>query len=120
MTQKNKLSPIEESLDSTEKTIRQDLRQSEHSIDADIVQRLKNVRRNAASQKNHWLSEYRNILSASLVTAALFAVVIIPQADKLLNDKQYIPETVDSVTLLMEDPEFYLWLNETGLLIPEG
>lgn len=102
-----------------EKSLKPIIDQAEQSVDGQTLSRLTAMRHSALSQKNHWFSEYKRLFSASLVTAALFGVLIYPQADKLLNGEQPILDMDDSVTLLMEDPEFYLWLNETGLLVTE-
>lgn len=103
-----------------EKTLRPNLEHAEQSIDGQTQSRLTSIRHKALSEKNHWLSEYKNLFSTSAITAALFVgIFIFPETEKLLNGEQYIQETDDSFTLLMEDPEFYLWLNETGLLVTE-
>lgn len=100
-----------------EKNLKSTIEYAEYSVDAATQSKLTFIRNNALAEKRHWFSEYKKIVSTSAITAALFiGVFIFPETEKLLNSEPYVQEIDDSFTLLLEDPEFYLWLNEAGLV----
>lgn len=98
------------------------LRQSEQQLDQATVNRLSKVRATALEQESlwfGWFAEYRNMFSATLVAASIAAVVILPTGTGLLAGNGDITNSDHTVTLLMEELEFYLWLNESGMLVAE-
>lgn len=106
-----------------ELTLREHLHKSEEQLKPSVIQSLADGRAYAIAQESRWLKgfiqEYRGLFSATVATAALVVVMIIPLGNSLLSDGNSSFDTESSVTLLMEDPEFYLWLNESGMLVAE-
>jgi len=103
-----------------EKSLKPTLEYAEQSVDGATQSQLTLMRSKALTEKRHWFSEYKKIISTSAITAALFmGVFIFPETEKLLNTEPYIQEIDNSFTLLLEDPEFYLWLDTTGLVSVE-
>lgn len=102
-----------------ELTIQKTLHQAEMQVDGQTSSRLAQIRSAALSEENHWFAEFRNLFSAGLVTAALLGVIVLPMGERLLSGENLDLQSEDSVTLLMEDPEFFLWLNESGVLVAE-
>ena len=110
-----------------EVTLKRHLHSAENNLDKAVLNQLAAVRTTALEQENRWFkghidnltTGYRGLFSASLITAALATVVLLPTGQRILSGDESGLFMDDSVTLLMEDPEFYLWLNETGMLVVE-
>lgn len=113
--------------ETAESKLKKQLHLAEQNLEGAVVQQLARGRANAISQQNHWAKEYfermvkgyRGLMSASVITAAFAAVVLLPSSEKLVSGNESGLTQEDSVTLLMEDPEFYLWLDKSGMLVAE-
>ena len=101
-----------------EAALRKRCRESEKQLKPYELKRLSLSRQAALSQENHWYAEYKNLFSSALVAATLAAIFILPIDEDHLNSTDSLYHE-DNVSLLMEDPDFYLWLNDTGMLIAE-
>lgn len=108
-----------------EKSLRQSLHESEKRLDETVIGQLANARATAIAQENHWFKDYyerfmagyRGLFSASLMACAVAAVIVLPTLEKSAMDESLY--TDDTMAILMEDPEFYLWLDKTGMLVAE-
>lgn len=117
---------MNQTTDTDEQLLRQPLLSAEQSLNDNVIQQLANARAKAIAQENNWFKEYyerlangyRGMFSASLATAAIVAMVVLPLQEEgvSINESLYAE---DSVTILMEDPEFYLWLDKSGMLVAE-
>jgi len=98
----------------TEKDIQQYLHQSESELSVQTQQKLARARQAALTNKNDWFSEYKTMFSAGLVTALLLVTVALPLSH---NDQSNRHPNVDiaeeNLHLLMEDPEFFLWVSNS-------
>ena len=96
----------------TEVDIQQCLQQSESELSAQTQRKLANARQVAIADKSHWFAEYKTMFSAGLVTALLLVTVALPLSYN--NSDNGIPRgdvADENLELLMEDPEFFLWVS---------
>jgi len=107
--------------------LKRQLHKAEQCLDSSVISQLANARATAVAQENKWFNEYferfgkyyRGLFSASAITAFLAVFILLPTGEQLLSDDESGLNPEDSVTLLMEDPEFYLWLDKKGMLFAE-
>lgn len=98
----------------TEVELQTMVRHSEGEVDRSTLASLAEARATALQSQNRWFSEYRGALSAGLVTAALMVAVIVPlNGNGLLEDRQEFGTGDESLQLMMEDPEFFMWVSNS-------
>ena len=102
-----------------EAQLKRSLHQAENRLDRATLDALADARQLALQQENRWFREYRGLFSSGLATAAVFVALIYPFSGQILNSGSPPIEQEEAVSLLMEDPEFYLWLAERGTLVAE-
>ena len=100
----------------TEDILRHNLRDSENNLDRTTMDSLAEARENALHSKNSMVGNYRGLFSAGLVTAALVVAVFLPLNDRIPNgvSNTNIAMTDENLRLLMEDPEFFLWVSNSS------
>lgn len=98
----------------SETDIQRSLRHAENQIDRQTLSELAGARELAISSQNKWMSEFKGLFSAGAVTAALVVALVLPVD---WNGASDIPQGVDiaddNLQLLMEDPEFFLWVSSS-------
>lgn len=98
----------------TEVELQSMVRRSEEQVDQSTLAALAEARTKALESQNRWFSEFRSPLSAGLVTAVLLVAVFLPFSGKGLMDNSQEVGTIDeSLELMMEDPEFFLWVSNS-------
>lgn len=105
--------------DDVEFRLQQRLRQTELQIDAGTRHRLKEIREAAITQENRWFGEYRRPALAGLIGLLLAVALINSLQPPVVNQNQGVEITGEPIEVLMEDPSFYIWLDESGRLVAE-
>ena len=95
----------------SEDTLQHRLRQSENGLNRATLDSLASAREEAMQAKKGLLSNFSGVFSAGLVTAALVAFAFLPLGNQV-SDTDVIVED-NALQLLMEDPEFFLWLSNS-------
>lgn len=98
----------------SEDTLQHRLRQSENGLNRATLDSLASAREEAMQAKKGLLSNFSGVFSAGLVTAALVAFAFLPLGNQVstTSDTDVIVED-NALKLLMEDPEFFLWLSNS-------
>lgn len=98
----------------TEAQIQQTLRDSENSLDRSTLSSLAQARDAALQPQNNLLGGFRGLFSAGLVTTALVVAVLLPLTnDSPTGVSSDIDIADENLQLLMEDPEFFLWVSSS-------
>lgn len=105
--------------DEVELRLQQRLRQTELQIDAGTRQQLQEVREAAVTQKNRWLGEYGRPAIAGIIGLLIATALINSLQPRWAGQRQGLATTGENIEVLMEDPSFYLWLDESGQLVAE-
>ena len=96
----------------SELDIQQCIQQSESELSAQTQRELAHARQAAVADRSHWFAEYKTMFSAGLVTALLLVTVALPLSynspDNGIPHRDIADENLE---LLMEDPEFFLWVS---------
>ena len=104
--------------DHIESDLQQRLRQSESQIDAATRHRLQEIREVALAGQNRWYDEYRRPVLTGMI-GLLLTAVLINSSQPFYDQSQDFAVPGDPIEALMEDPSFYIWLNESGRLVAD-
>lgn len=99
----------------TEETLQNTLRDSENKLDRATLDSLAEARETALHTDSSLFGRYRGFFSAGLVTAAFFVVIALPLGEESFSISQNTEVAMvdESLQLLMEDPEFFLWVSDS-------
>ncbi|GEM_PF-2622417 len=104
--------------DHIESDLQQRLRQTESQIDATTQHRLREMREAAVARQNRWFDEYRRPVLAGMF-GLLLTAALINSSKPFYDQPQEYAVPGDPIEALMEDPSFYIWLNESGRLVAD-
>jgi hypothetical protein len=105
--------------DHIESRLQQRLRQSESQIDAGTSLRLQEMRKEAIAEENRWFAEYIQPTTAGVVCLLLMVTLAIPLQSFITGQGQELVVSSEPIDALMEDPSFYIWLEESGRLVAD-
>ena len=98
----------------TETDIQNTLRDAETRLDSNTLRSLAESREQAISATRGWLDGFRGLFSAGLVTTALVVFVLVPMINSSESGRPSDIDVADeNLQLLMEDPEFFLWVSNS-------
>ncbi len=98
--------------------LQQRLRQTESKIDAATQHRLREMREVAVAGQHRWFDEYRRPVLAGMF-GLLLTAALINSSQPFYDQPQDYAVPGDPIEALMEDPSFYIWLNESGRLVAD-
>jgi len=104
--------------DHIESDLQQRLRQTESQIDATTQHRLREMREAAVARQIRWFDEYRRPVLAGMF-GLLLTAALINSSKPFYDQPQEYAVPGDPIEALMEDPSFYIWLNESGRLVAD-
>ena len=98
----------------TETDIKQALSRAESNVDEETCSSLELGRSKALKAQNRWFDEYRSAASGGVAIAMLLVAVYLPINH--FYSPSANPDVVhsnESLQLMMEDPEFFLWVSNS-------
>lgn len=99
--------------------LQQHLRQTESQIDAGTRYQLQEAREAAITQQNRWFEAYNRPAIAGIIGLLIVSALINSLQPGGVSQRQGLTTTGETIEVLMEDPNFYLWLDESGQLVAE-
>ncbi|MEQ9023179.1 MAG: hypothetical protein RLN82_10540 [Pseudomonadales bacterium] len=105
--------------DDVEFRLQHRLRQTELQIDAETCHQLHEIREAAIARQSRWFGEYSRHAVAGIVGLLAVSALISSLQPNRTDQGQGLADTGENIEVLMEDPNFYLWLDESGRLVAE-
>lgn len=105
--------------DDVDSRLQQRLRQTELQIDTETCHQLQEIRKAAIARQSRWFGEYSRHAVAGIIGLLAVSVLISSLQPNRTDQGQGLAGTAENIEVLMEDPNFYLWLDESGQLVAE-
>jgi hypothetical protein len=105
--------------DHIESRLQQRLRLTESQLDEVTCRKLRQIRGEAMAEESRWFAEYRRPAIAGFIGLLMTAALLSPLQSYWTGQAQDITATSEPIEVLMEDPSFYIWLEESGQLVAD-